>query len=252
MTTPAPIDSLQNPRFKTWRKLASAKGVDREGLALVAGPRIVRERLREDPDRVAAVLVSGETPAPEGADPARVVALSPELFRELDQFGTHAPLAVVQVDPLPAWTRPDQPEGLTLYIPFQDPENVGAVVRSAVGFGVDTIVLLAEAAHPFLPKTIRASGGTVFSAPLQRGPALADLVPGEHDLVLSGEGRPLGEVEFPAAGGLVLGLEGPGVPEAWRSRSVAIPLRPGVESLNAAAATAVALYAWTTHRGEAG
>ncbi len=54
--------------------------------------------------------------------------LSKPLFKELDVAGTNSPLLLVNVPPLPAWSD-DQPwpEGCTLFIPFQDPENVGAV-----------------------------------------------------------------------------------------------------------------------------
>ena len=48
------------------------------------------------------------------------------------------------------------------------------------------------------------------------------------------------------------GLEGEGLPEAWRSRTLAIPIRPEVESLNAAAAVAVALYAWSVSKARRG
>ncbi len=65
--------------------------------------------------------------------------------------------------------------GCTVFVPFQDPENVGAVIRSAAAFGAARVVLLREAAHPFLPRASRAAGPAVFQVPLQAGPALAEL-----------------------------------------------------------------------------
>ena len=46
----------------------------------------------------------------------------------------------------------------------------------------------------------------------------------------------------------VLGMEGPGLPEKWRERAVAIPMAGEVESLNAATAAAIALYVWSQSR----
>jgi len=129
-------------------------------------------------------------------------------------------------------------------VPFQDPENVGAVVRSAVAFDVDRIILLAESANPFHPKAVRASAGTVFSARLFQGPSLSEL---PHDLpviALSSSGQPLAQARFPESFCLLTGMEGPGLPPRWQASAVAIPMAPGVESLNAAVATAIALYEW--------
>ena len=71
-----------------------------------------------------------------------------------------------------AWSDDEPwPDGCTLFVPFQDPENVGAVIRSAAAFGVARVVLLREAAHPFHPRSSRAAGPALFQVPLQVGPA---------------------------------------------------------------------------------
>jgi len=110
-------------------------------------------------------------------------------------------------------------------------------------------ILLAESANPFHPKALRVSGGTVLSLPLRRGPALGAIPPELPVVALSAEGTDIRLAEFPEAFGLLAGLEGPGLPEPWRRRAVRIPIRPEVESLNAAAAMAVALYEWKRREG---
>jgi 16S rRNA (guanine527-N7)-methyltransferase len=64
-------------------------------------------------------------------------------------------------------------------------------------------------------------------------------------LALSSEGRDISDFEFPESFGLLVGMEGPGLPDWWKKRARAIPIGPQVESLNAATAVAIALYAWS-------
>ncbi len=195
-----------------------------------------------------------QTPPPEGSPHGMDwYQLAPALFREVDVFGTRAPLLLVNVPPLPIWDPSEGlPEGTSLLVPFQDPENVGATIRSAVAFGVDQVILLEESAHPFHPKTLRASGGTVLRAKLFEGPSIKKLQAALDIFPLSTEGRNISTFTFPERFALLPGLEGEGLPEAWRSRALAIPIRPEVESLNAAAAVAVALYAWSVSKARRG
>ncbi len=240
------IESESNSLFKQWKTLRSGKGIRKSGVALVSGPKIVAETLRAFPERCLGwIAPDNRPPGPDVPESAVWYRLAPPLFRELDDAGAHSPLLLVSVPEMPSWRPEDGFEtGCTLLVPFQDPENVGTAIRSAVAFGVARIVLLAESAHPFHPKSVRASGGAVFQANLLRGPALAD-VPERADIVaLSADGPDIGTRPFPAAFGLLAGLEGPGLPDRFRPRAVSIPMLPSVESLNAATATAIAMYAW--------
>ena len=162
--------------------------------------------------------------------------------------GTHAPLLLVRVSAMAAWSDASPwPDGCTLFVPFQDPENVGAVIRSAAAFGVARVVLLREAAHPFHPRSSRAAGPALFQVPLHVGPRLADLrIAGVPLIAMDTTGPELSEAPFPARFGLVVGVEGPGLPAHLRDgERRRIAMQPGVESLNAAAAAAVALYVWS-------
>jgi tRNA G18 (ribose-2'-O)-methylase SpoU len=129
-------------------------------------------------------------------------------------------------------------------LPFQDPENIGAALRSATAFSVDQVILLAESAHPYHPKSLRASGGTAPLVRLLQGPSLDKLPPTLPILALSAEGTALEKTDFPETFGLLAGLEGQGVPESWRSKAVRIPIHSKVESLNAAVSVSIALYEW--------
>jgi 16S rRNA (guanine527-N7)-methyltransferase len=189
---------------------------------------------------------------PEGLpDTLAIVRLPTPLFQELDAYGTRSPLLVLRIPELPKWA-PEEglPPGLSLFLPFQDPENLGAAIRCGLAFGVARIILLGGAAHPFHPKTLRASGGAVLRAPLALGPALASLPEGLPLVALSAEGEELSRFTFPPTCALLPGIEGPGLPAVWRRRSVRIPIRPEVESLNAAAAVAIVLFEWARRNGQ--
>ncbi len=244
------VTSDSNPTFKLARDLLTGKGIRKQGLALISGSRVVGEILSKFPDRVSAWLTDtkGTPPPTDGGLQLPWIRLADPLFKELDVAGTHSPLLMVRVSEPARWEpQGDWPEGCTLLVPFQDPENVGAALRSAAAFGAARVVLLQEAAHPFHPKSARAAGPALFQVPLLQGPSIKDL-PGETSaplIALATDGPTLDAEPFPDRFGLVVGVEGPGLTDALRQGPRRrIPIAEGVESLNAATASAIALYAW--------
>lgn len=241
------IESESNAIFKGLKKLLGGRGVKKQGQTLVCGARLVAEAMTRSPERCLSWISAGDHPGPpaDARGDLEWLQLAPALFRTLDLFGTNHPIVLWDVPTLEAWQAKDGlPTGCSLLVPFQDPENVGAVIRTAVAFGVDRIVLLVESAHPFHPKAIRASAGTVFSANLLQGPSLSEIPPDLPVIALAATGRPLAGADFPESFCLLTGMEGPGLPSRWQASALAIPMAAGVDSLNAAVATAVALYEW--------
>jgi RNA methyltransferase, TrmH family len=246
------ITSSTNPAIKVWKSLLGSRGIKKHGLTIVSGSRIIEDILQNRPDIIDACLIHGRDmhEIPNLTLNIKIYRLESALFRELDTFGTGFPLLVVKVPDIPKYDKTCKTPPLLLLVPFQDPSNVGAVVRSAVAFDLTTIMLLEEAASPYHPKSIRASGGYVFAASFVRGPSIK-LVDIQNIPVigLSSSGIPLSSFRFPEQCALLPGIEGPGLPDApWLSDKVAIPISPRVESLNAAVATAIALYAWHEKR----
>lgn len=239
------ISSRQNPLFKHCRKLLTGRGIRKLGQALVTGIKPVSETLTRIPERCEAWLSCDEPPPAGGPSHLKWFRLSPVLFNELDAFGTHSPLLLITLPDIRTWEPPEGfPPGCSVLIPFQGPENVGAAIRSAAAFGASQVILLAESAHPFHPKSLRASGGSVLRIRLRQGPPLEKLSAELPIIALSPGGSDIRQAAFPPSFGLLAGTEGPGLPEDWRRRAVGIPISPAVESLNAAAALAVALYEW--------
>lgn len=249
------VSSESNPTFRLARDLLTGKGIRKHGQALIAGPKLVAEMLEHHQDHLLAWLTDTNGPPPPGsASGATWLRFADPLFRALDVSGTHAPLLLIRVPSITPWSDEGTwPEGCTLFVPFQDPENVGAVIRSAAAFGASRVVLLREASHPFHPKSVRSGGTALLQVPLQTGPSIRELNVRQAPLIaLSAGGDDLAAMPWPERFGLVAGLEGPGLPEhLGASQARRIPIMPGVESLNAATATAIALYAWRSVKSSA-
>jgi TrmH family RNA methyltransferase len=134
----------------------------------------------------------------------------------------------------------------------QDPGNVGTLVRTLEAAGGAGVVLVGAGADPTGPKCVRAAAGSLFRVPHVLWPhdpaGLAERVrsAGYALGIASPSGPPLPEGLPDGPVAWVLGGEGAGVSEAFRRRGsfqAAIPMAPGVDSLNVAVAGAVLLYA---------
>jgi 16S rRNA (guanine(527)-N(7))-methyltransferase RsmG len=241
------VASAQNELFKDLKKLLTSRGVKKQGMVLVSGSKTVRDVLATCQHQCRAWISNGDRDPPPQDAPAHLhwYQLNADLFQALDVFGTHSPILLVTAPQIEPWNPLEGfPVGCSLLLPFQDPENVGGVIRSAAAFGVRQVILLAESAHPFHPKAIRASGGAVFSVRLRQGPPIESLPTDLPIVALSPEGRAIDTIRFPSAFGLLPGLEGPGLPLLRRDNAVSIPIQPQTESLNASVATAIALFVW--------
>ncbi len=241
------IESAGNPAFKDLKKLLTGRGVKKQGQTLVHGSRLTTEALQQSATHCLAWISSGSKTPPPSDAPAGLtwLQLAPDLFRQLDPFGIRCPIILYGIPAIQHWPMDSASRsGCSLLVPFQDPENVGAVIRSAMAFHVGRIVMLAESANPFHPKAVRTSAGTVFSAPIVQGPSLSEIPPDLPMVALAPAGRSLVDLRFPPSFCLLAGMEGPGLPAELRPHAVAIPMAAGVESLNAAVAVGIALYEW--------
>jgi len=138
-----------------------------------------------------------------------------------------------------------------------DHTNVGAIIRCAAGIGWDGVLLAPRAADPLYRRAIKTSMGTVFQLPWAR---LEDWSGGLDELrnhgftvaamALSDDSVTLDEFSAdlranPRKVALLMGTEGAGLSSHWISQAdvvVRIPMAGGVDSLNVAAAAAVACY----------
>ena len=222
------ITSAQNQTLKLVRKLHSRRWRDKLGLFVAEGEDLVDAALEAGLDPVE-VLVAGEN-------------VTPELLADVSTLPHPArAIAVFRRDDLPAFEQ--RPVALCLWR-VGDPGNVVTLIRAADAFGA-SLELSPGCADPTGPKALRASAGAVFRVPL--GEAAGQRI----GLVAHG-GQPLRELELGGSIVFVVGSEREGLPEAVLADCDAvatIPTRGPAESLNVAAAGAIALYEWSRRRG---
>jgi TrmH family RNA methyltransferase len=219
------ISSRDNEKLKLVRKLlAGRKHRDESGLFAAEGEDLVAAAGDAGIEPVE-LLVAGET-----VDAALLASVStlPHPARSI---------GVYRAADLPRGTR-----SVTLALwRLADPGNVGTLLRTADAFGA-AVALSPGCADPRSPKALRASAGSIFRVPLV---GWEDAPEPRVALVAHG-GRPLDEIlagiEPPLT--LVLGSERGGLPDGLvtdrRTASIALP--GAAESLNVAAAGAIALY----------
>ena len=254
-TLGTPITSGDNKTFRELKNLSSSSGMKKAGRMLVSGRKLVKETMASSPEAcMRIVLPAGWQEQDEDLNAAyesfaaegRLLLLSRGLFSELEA-PADGPLLERKLPSLQRWEEPDGITGCILAVAFQDPLNVGAVIRSAAAFGVQNVVLLKEAAFPFHPKAVRASSGAVFNLNLFTGPSLSNFMHERGNLpvaALDAAGEPIEAFIFPRAFYLLPGIEGGGLPPELRRQSISIPISDAAESLNGAVAAAVALWEW--------
>lgn len=134
----------------------------------------------------------------------------------------------------------------------RDPGNLGSVIRSAVAFGVDHIVLSRDSADIYNPKTVRSAMGSLYRVKVTTVKDFSSFIRSSIEngrrvfaAELSSKARSLSEIGVIPSDVFVIGNEGHGIPEEISevtSGSVYIPISKRTESLNAAVAAAIFMW----------
>lgn len=227
------ITSSDNPKLSLIRKLQARKWREREGAFVTEGEDLL-EAGRAAGWKPREVLVPAGSAL--GGD-----EVEPGLLDSVSALGSGTRVIAV-------WGIPDaEPPSAAVYLHgVADPGNVGTIVRTAASLSGAGVVVGPGSADPFSPKAVRATMGALFAVRPVRGgldstpaPRLALVAHGGGDLDgaiagLSGGAQPT----------LCLGGERDGLPGDVLAKCDAlatIPLQPGAESLNVAAAAAIGL-----------
>ncbi len=257
------ITSTANAQVKRVRQLQrDAHERLATGLCVVEGVRLTREALHSTASIEAAYVTAEVLAQPAAADwlaalEARSVPLTqvtPAVMAAMSE--TETPQGVLLVLRLPSLPVPGR--GL-MFIPdgVRDPGNLGTMLRTAWAAGVAAVWLPPGTVDPTNPKVLRAGMGAHFHLPLRRA-SWDEIETALFDApvwLAEAQGAvPYADVDWRGERvGLIVGGEAFGAGQQARrlarGHHVRIPMAPGVESLNAAIAAAILLFAAATQRG---
>ncbi|MEP6637903.1 MAG: TrmH family RNA methyltransferase [Chloroflexota bacterium] len=268
---PAPsiplLSSFANPRVKAATALRERRERDRTGLTLIDGARELRRALEAGVEVVEAFVCE---PLLAGVDARRALDLlldrgvtaqtvTEAVFAKL-AFGERAEglLAVAHIPAMGLDTISLPADPLVAVIEaVEKPGNVGAVLRSADGAGVDAVVAASPRTDLFNPNAIRASAGTMFTVAVAAAPTaeVLDWLRGADLRIVAARvdaERLYTEADLTGPIALVLGAEAAGLSDAWTASDiepVRLPMLGAADSLNVSVSAAVLLYEARRQRG---
>ena len=262
MATYVEISDPSDPRLADYRDLRDVKlrqSLEAEhGLFLAEGEKVVR-RAAEAGFAVRSFLMAprwleGLADVLEPTD-APCYVISDALAEEVTGFHVHrGALASLARRPLPTVGEVlDGARSVVVCEDIVDHTNIGAIFRNAAALGIDGVLLAPRCTDPLYRRSVKVAMGAVFAMPWTRLPdwhdALAEISAHGFTTVALTLADGAVPIEDAVAGlekvALVLGSEGHGLSAHWErsaERSAVIPMRVGIDSLNVAAATAVACY----------
>ncbi|WP_439624122.1 TrmH family RNA methyltransferase [Shinella sp.] len=260
---PLRIDDAGDPRIAGFVSIRERDLTGRDGLFIAEGTVVLRmlgsAQARQNGFAAEAILLLER----RVAGVAEVLAAFPEtvpvyvaaapVFDAIAGFNMHRGVLALGRKPAQAAPLlPSLPETSLVLAGcgLSNHDNVGSIFRNAAAFGADAVFLDETSCDPLYRKAIRVSVGSVLTVPFSRGPAAEAMLRGLAEAGyeiwgLSPRGAvPVGEIPAARRIALVLGTEGEGLPETILSsfRTARIPQRPGLDSLNVATASGIALY----------
>ncbi len=230
-----------------------------DGIFIAEGEKVIRRALAAGLEMRSALMAPKWWPGLAAVIPDAIpVHLAPpELLADITGYRVHRGALAVFARPAPPQPVDILQSATTALLleDLVDHANVGTILRSAAGFGVDAVLVTAKCADPWYRRAVKTSMGAVFTIPWT-------VVPDVHAGLDAAQQAGFSSVALDPAGAmslrqwrragptmLALGTEGTGLSRAAREGidvHVSIPMARGVDSLNVAAAAAVACYALTS------
>ncbi|HSP29085.1 MAG TPA: RNA methyltransferase [Ilumatobacteraceae bacterium] len=253
------IEDPDDPRYRQFRlnERGLANRADKRddagaGMFLAEGDLVIERALAAGCRPVAALVDVERVPDVARALDCPVYGGGVEVRSVVAQLGV--PLSIIALFDRPA--RPSvaalatTARRLVIVEAVDNPSNIGAIIRNAAALGWDGLILDHTSADPLARRSLRVGMGTVFSLPHARTTDLAGELRLLDDFVFYAmtpdpNAPPIGSITPGDRVGIMIGSERSGLSEDLLELAtpVRIPMTAGVDSLNAAAATAVACYA---------
>ncbi len=228
------IISKQNKQFKLWKKLKTKKYRDFNDMFLVYGKHLI-EKAKEKNQLIEVITSNNQV---EGT------LVSKELMDELQTTETY----MDEIGVCKKQNTPLKSNKILVLDDVQDPDNVGALIRSAAAFGFKHIILSYKSADLYNEKVIRASKGAIFDCYFERTNLIFRLesLKNEGYQIVGADAHEKGNPIFDQKVALILGNEGHGLtPEVKDLCDDIITLKTeNVESLNVSVAGGIIMYEW--------
>ena len=233
------IESLQNEKIKNYSKLNEKKYREEIGLFIAAGEHLVREALKTECVKEI-LLLSGEKNTY-----GEVTYVTENILKKVSSL-TNAPKVLAVCYKL----KEDEIIGNTIILDdINDPGNLGTIIRSAVAFNYNNIVLSPSTVDLYNSKVIRASEGMIFSVNIvvkEIAKIVEELK--KKDYYIYGTNVSDGELPDsvePCAHALIIGNEARGINKnvaEMCDKNLYIKMNPACESLNAGVSASILMY----------
>ncbi len=242
------ITSLQNNKIKEAAALGTAKARKQSGLFIVEGKKLVEELYRCNIEPVRVFIKEGANVNTCNFN-CEVYEVTESVLKKVSDMET--PQDIIAIAPIPK-SKPDLNDNFILALDaIQDPSNMGAILRSAEAFGVNSVVLGTGCHDPYSQKTLRGAMGSVFRLNICQANLLNYLSAKKHEgYTVIGAGldknyKTVDTLYQSQKKVVVIGNEGNGISDAVMSIcdfGMFIPMSGQNESLNAAVAASIIMW----------
>ena len=233
------ITSLNNDKVKYWAKLQEKKFRDQEGLFIVEGDHLVNEAIRHG-------LVKEIITVNDFDNEILTYKVTEQIMKKISKQQSISKLCAI------CYKIPEKQVGNKILCldNIQDPGNLGTIIRSAVAFDIDTILLNNESVDLYNDKVIRACEGMIFNVNVIRcdlKEKLLELKEENYKIIGTSvkNNNLLKNVEVSDKFAIILGNEGQGVSkeiDALCDDYIYIKMNDKCESLNVAVASSIIMY----------
>lgn len=249
------ITSNANPIIKNIQVLQSKKNErKKQGLYIMEGIRSINEIPSEYEIDTLVMSDSFDESLLKVQPTRNKLTVPSDLFKVISDTKTpQGILALIKIKNTSLETLEVKSGGFYLMLEnLQDPGNLGTIIRSAYGFGVDAIFLTKGCVDIYSPKTVRSTMGASMHVPVIMEESLASYMSWAKanglnifTTALDKSAKEVSKADFTKGMMLVIGNEGNGVSEeaiALADQNVYIPMPGGLESLNASIAASICMY----------
>lgn len=234
------IESINNKKVKYWSKLSDKKFQLQEGLFLVEGEHLVEEAYKSGYLKEVIILINNDY------DYENKTYVNSTVMKKISSL-TNIP----KIIGVASFLEPKPIFGNVLVLDkISDPGNLGTIIRSALAFGIETLIIGDNSVSIYNPKVLRATEGLIFHINIILA-SLEDIIPKlkKDDYKIYGTdvkgGTSLKQVKFYKKNAIIMGSESQGISNKIRQicdELIYIDMNSKCESLNVAIATSIILY----------